>query len=134
VQVIKVNDWREVQGNYTGIIEYPNGTKKWYLNGKYHREDGPAIIEADGSKRWYLNGMRHREDGPAVEYPNRLKQWWSNGKRLFSLPSEFQPFVLLEEFIDEEGNGRIKVLIQKGIEMWPNVPGLKELAENWEKE
>ena len=22
---------------------YPNGDKSWYLNGKLHREDGPAI-------------------------------------------------------------------------------------------
>jgi hypothetical protein len=114
--------------------ELADGSKFWYLNGKQHREDGPAVEWSDGTKEWWLNGLRHREDGPAVEYPNRLKQWWSNGKRLFSLPSESQPFVLLEEFIDEEGNGRIKVLIQKGIEIWKNVPGLKELADNWEKE
>ena len=42
------------------MIEYTvkvwdNGTKSWYLNGKYHREDGPAIEYADGSKSWYLN-------------------------------------------------------------------------------
>jgi hypothetical protein len=35
---------------------YPNGTKYWYLNGKRHREDGPAVEWADGTKCWYLNG------------------------------------------------------------------------------
>lgn len=40
------------------------GTKQWYLNGKLHREDGPAIEYANGSKFWYLNARRHREDGP----------------------------------------------------------------------
>jgi hypothetical protein len=46
---------------------YPDGTKQWWLNGKYHREDGPAIEHANGDKEWYLNGKRHREDGPACE-------------------------------------------------------------------
>ena len=37
-----------------------NGTKRWYLNGKMHREDGPAIEYADGTKYWFLNGVIHR--------------------------------------------------------------------------
>ena len=32
------------------------GDKSWYLNGKLHREDGPAIEYANGTKYWYLNG------------------------------------------------------------------------------
>ena len=47
---------------------YPDGDKFWYLNGKRHREDGPAMEFADGPKYWYLNDKRHREDGPAIEY------------------------------------------------------------------
>ena len=47
---------------------YPDGSKEWYLNGRLHREDGPANEWPDGSKHWYLNGKRHREDGPAVEW------------------------------------------------------------------
>jgi hypothetical protein len=50
-------------------VEWPNGTKRWYLNGKLHREGGPAVEDANGTKFWYLNGKLHREDGPAVEYP-----------------------------------------------------------------
>jgi len=43
------------------MIEYtvrvfPNGDKVWYLNGKFHREDGPALESANGNKYWYLNG------------------------------------------------------------------------------
>jgi len=34
-----------------------SGSKRWYLNGKLHREDGPAIEWNDGDKRWYLNGI-----------------------------------------------------------------------------
>lgn len=32
------------------------GDKCWHLNGKLHREDGPAIEYANGDKCWYLNG------------------------------------------------------------------------------
>ncbi len=45
------------------MIEYnvkvwPSGSKEWYLNGKYHREDGPAVERANGDKVWYLNGKK----------------------------------------------------------------------------
>jgi hypothetical protein len=35
------------------------GTKKWYLNGKRHREDGPAIEYVDGDKQWWLNDVEY---------------------------------------------------------------------------
>ncbi len=60
---------------------HANGDKSWYLNGKYHREDGPAIEHADGYKEWYLNDQRHREDGPAIERADGYKEWYLNGKR-----------------------------------------------------
>jgi hypothetical protein len=34
----------------------PDGTKNWLLNGKLHREDGPAVEWFNGIKQWYLNG------------------------------------------------------------------------------
>jgi hypothetical protein len=61
---------------------YPNGDKSWYLNGKLHREDGPAIEYASGTKEWFLNGKQHREDGPAIEYPSGDKYWRLNGKEV----------------------------------------------------
>ena len=57
---------------------YDNGTRQWYLNGKRHREDGPAIEYADGSRYWYLNGKSHREDGPAFEHPDGRRSWYLN--------------------------------------------------------
>jgi len=57
-----------------------DGSKEWYLNGKLHRLDGPAVEYADGSKFWYLNGKLHRTDGPAVEYADGNKEWWLNDK------------------------------------------------------
>ena len=61
---------------------YDNGSKEWYLNGKSHREDGPAVEYANGSKYWYLNDKLHREDGPACEYASGDKFWFLNGKEL----------------------------------------------------
>ena len=60
---------------------YPSGTKEWCLNGKYHREGGPAVEYPGGTKQWWLNGKPHREDGPAYEGSDEHKEWWLNGKR-----------------------------------------------------
>jgi len=68
------------------IDYYENGQKKyesWYsLNGKKHREDGPAVQTwyENGQKwfeRWYLNDKRHREDGPASQ------SWYKNGQKRY---------------------------------------------------
>tara|TARA_R110000851_G_scaffold107466_1_gene227714 strand:+ start:28 stop:1299 length:1272 start_codon:yes stop_codon:yes gene_type:complete len=62
-------------------VEEGDGTKQWYLNGVRHREDGPATERSDGTIEWYLNGERHREDGPAYEYSDGVKVWFLNGER-----------------------------------------------------
>ena len=61
---------------------YTCGTKFWLLNGKLHREDGPAVEHANGDKFWCLNGEYHREDGPAIEYANGDREWFLNGKKV----------------------------------------------------
>ena len=48
---------------------YDSGTKAWSLNGKRHREDGPACEWADGSKYWCLNGTYYLE----AEWKAKLK-------------------------------------------------------------
>ena len=63
-------------------IEYISGTKSWYLNGKLHREDGPAVEWNNGDNCWYLNDKLHREDGPAIEYANGDKRWYMGGFEL----------------------------------------------------
>jgi len=44
------------------VNTYANGDKEWYLNGKRHREDGPAVEYANGDKSWYLNGKEVTEE------------------------------------------------------------------------
>ena len=63
-------------------VEYIDGAKSWFINDKRHREDGPAIIHADGTKAWYKEGMLHREDGPAMECPDGRKHWYIEDKAL----------------------------------------------------
>ena len=59
---------------------YRDGNKWWYLNGEYHRENGPAVEYTNGNKYWFLNGEFHRENGPAIEDVNGDKSWFLNGK------------------------------------------------------
>ena len=63
-------------------FEHHNGTKHWHLNGNLHREDGPAVENPNGTKHWYLNGKYHREDGPAIEYSSGVKYWYLHGENL----------------------------------------------------
>jgi hypothetical protein len=55
------------------------------LNGKRHREDGPAVIYPNGLEQWFLNDKRHRKDGPAITYSDGTEFWFLNGKKLNDL-------------------------------------------------
>lgn len=48
--------------NFTGIVKYPTGGKYWYLNGEYHRLNGPAAELWNGEKEWYINGKQISEE------------------------------------------------------------------------
>ena len=75
-------------------IEYhANGQvrcESWYVNGKRHRLDGPAVIQynANGheaSEAWLVNGAYQRLDGPAViEYDDNGQiigqEFWVRGQ------------------------------------------------------
>lgn len=59
---------------------YSDGSECWYLNDNLHRDGGPAINYANGYQAWYNNGALHREDGPAVIYENGKEMWYLNNK------------------------------------------------------
>ena len=94
--------------NQPKCIISSNGSKAWYLNGKRHREDGPAVERSNGSKAWYLNDKLHREDGPAVEHPDGSKVWILNGKRhredgpAIEYPDGYKAWYLNDEIITLE--------------------------------
>ena len=86
---VKVSDYRTewfLNGLYHRedgpAREYANGDKFWYKNGLLHREDGPAKECSSGDKCWRKNGLCHREDGPACEYADGSKSWYIEGKEL----------------------------------------------------
>lgn len=57
----------------TMTIDY-YGTKIWKLNGKLHREDGPAIEWADGRKEWWINDTQVDELVFWVTTKERMKE------------------------------------------------------------
>ena len=78
---------------------YDDGDKYWELNGKRHREDGPAIEDSDGDKYWFLNDKLHREDGPAIEFADGDKEWYLNG----------------EKYTEEEFNKKMSPIVEMTI-------------------
>lgn len=62
--------------NYGYKIEHRNGKNQ------IHREDGPAVEYQNGTKMWYQNGRLHREDGPAIEWSSGQNQFYLNNIRL----------------------------------------------------
>ena len=82
MKTINIKSWDDIPKQFTGIAIYPDGSKYWYVEGKFHRLDGPAIEWADGSKSWCIEDKLHRKDGPAIEYPNGAKFWYIEGKEL----------------------------------------------------
>jgi hypothetical protein len=86
MKTIKIKSWGngEVPKNFTGILECPDGSRRWYKNDKLHRthDGGPAIEHTNGYKMWFKDGKWHREDGgPAIIRPEGDKLWYRNGKR-----------------------------------------------------
>jgi hypothetical protein len=84
--------------NWLIIDEF--GNDRYYLDGRLHREDGPAIEFSNGDKHWYINDLFHREDGPAIEYPNGDKFWYIGGQEIHCKDNEeFLRIVNLIEFM-----------------------------------
>ncbi|MBD3926099.1 hypothetical protein IEZ26_15855 [Nocardioides cavernae] len=55
---------------------------RWYLHGKLHREDGPAIEYADGTLEWHRHDQLHRFDGPARDYAGGWRKWYVHGMHI----------------------------------------------------
>lgn len=52
----------------------------WYLGGRRHRSDGPALITAAGERQWFDEGRRHRIGGPAWIHADGGMSWWQDGR------------------------------------------------------
>lgn len=64
-------------------IEWASGTQEWYLNGKRHREGGPAVTHhPNGAVEYWVDGKRHREDGPACIWADGTEEYWVNNEKV----------------------------------------------------
>ena len=63
-------------------VEYTDGTFTWYLHGEYHRVGGPAMVRNDGGIFYYQNNLLHREDGPACILSNGEELWYLRGTKI----------------------------------------------------
>jgi hypothetical protein len=79
MNILKFKYTSEMPIYYTGIVEYLNGNKCWYLKGKLHRIDGPAIELKNGDKRWYLNGIEYSQEEwfERLSEEDKLKAIWN---------------------------------------------------------
>ena len=57
---MNVKDYKVIENGieYT-IKEYPRGNNWWFLNGKHHRINGPAVELDDGTKYWFLDNRQY---------------------------------------------------------------------------
>jgi hypothetical protein len=63
-------------------VEYADGTRQWWVDGKLHRLDGPAVEYADGSREWWVDDKLHRLDGPAYEGASGSRWWFIEGEKI----------------------------------------------------
>lgn len=58
------------------IKTHQDGSKEYWVDGRLHREDGPAIDYVNGTQYWYKHGKLHREDGPAIMWWDGRQYWF----------------------------------------------------------
>ena len=99
MKTIKATHVSETPKNFTGIVEFSSGTKCWFKDGKFHREDGPAI-----------------------EYPNGVSYFYFEDKGYNEI--NLKDYVVLDHYQGKYGIMRYKLLAEDGIIEYPDIPGL----------
>ena len=65
----------------------------------------PACEFSDGTKEWWLNGKLHREKGPAIECTNGRKEWyWHDKKVEVNSQEEFEeklPYLIMKDIHEQ---------------------------------
>lgn len=51
----------------------------WYRNGVMHRDNAPAAVTMNGDQFWYKEGLEHRSNGPAVVFASGDFRYYQNG-------------------------------------------------------
>lgn len=109
MKTIKIKNYSEVPKNYTGVVEY-----------------------YDGYKEWWIEGKRHRIDGPAVEYPDGVKCWWI--ENYFYSSYELKSLIQTSIYLEKKQKGKygldwLRFLTDQGIKEFPFIPGMEEDKE-----
>ena len=65
LKTVKVESWIQfimANPDFTGCVIDEDYSEMWWLKGRRHREDGPAIIWYNDNERgWYLDGVSYSE-------------------------------------------------------------------------
>lgn len=112
--------------NFTGIREYL-GVRQWYVDGKFHREDGPAVVWNDSEKEWLYYGHPIYRNTMLLMHPVIP----CRNHEYYRVDVD-EPYIVLET--DVVGyNSRLekhvtftKVMCQYGIGYIPNLPGVMD--------
>ena len=74
---------KQIPKDFTGVCRvFERSETRYYLNGKAHREDLPAVINDDGMLQYWLNGQLHRLDGPAISCRKKSNLRWDDEYRI----------------------------------------------------
>lgn len=76
---IEVLDHPHPEGGFDLAVEAPTG-RHYLLDGRPHREDGPAYEGRDGTQEWRVDGMLHRDGAPAVIHDDGTEEFWEHGR------------------------------------------------------
>ena len=67
-------------------IQFIDNSQVWKLDGKFHRLDGPAVIDSDGRHAWYVNG---------IHVSNEVRAWMKTNNITLPFTEEEQAQFIL---------------------------------------
>jgi len=81
-----VKSFNDIPWGYSGIVNYDSYLIEYWLNGKLHREDGPAAIYPNNCVYYFLNNNDITEEVEEWIKKNNIPEVWTNShKILFKL-------------------------------------------------
>jgi hypothetical protein len=105
--------------------------KEWVINGKFHRETGPAYITyyKNGqveTETWFLNGAWHRLDGPAyIRYDKngqvKNEVWWLFNKQVEPIKSPIHALVEIVKILGK---------VPRDMRAWAKKQGISNQQTN----
>ena len=95
--------WIKVQCEYDDLDKYQDHNSIYYYKKDtqiVHNPYGPAFVAKNGYISYYINGKWHRLDGPARIYANGKEGYWINNIELTKEEFDMNPERL--KFLDKE--------------------------------